>query len=252
MKKDHNLDDLIIDDIKPSKTKGKSVLTIVALLIVLMIAAIVMTRKFVSENEQNGTILEKNEEVLISPDLKLDTSEHGIEADKKELEQLSSMMEESLTDTKPQPKKETSQPAQPQEKQTKAQTAKIKPDTTQIDEEAKPAKTKPAVNIHTVEAERKKASVKPAPETARPVVKHSKPAHVAKKSESSPVYYIQVGSFSKKPSSQFLSVITRNGFHYQLRNGKLLVGPYRSDSAAREDLPRVKNKINKSAFIKHF
>ena len=255
MKKDHNLDDLIIDDIKPAKTKGKSVLTIVALLIILMIVAIVMTQKFVGENEQNSTAVEKNEEVLISPDLKLDTSEHDIEADKKELEQLSSMMEESLTDKKPQPKKE---PAHPQERPSKPKAAQIKPDTTQINEEARPAKTTPAANIHRVEENTKKEPVKsapvkvPLPAAEKPATYHPKPASAARKSENSLVYYIQVGSFSKQPSSQFLSVITRNGFHYQLRSGKLLIGPYKSDPAARKDLPRVKNKINKSAFIKHF
>ena len=251
MKKDHNLDDLIIDDIKPDRSKGKGVLTIIALLIILLIAAIIMTRFFLGESDQNTTMVEQGQDELISPELKLDTSEHNPDADKKELEQLSSMMEEALVDKKSGPEKSQPQTARPQEKQAKpeekqvkAEVPQIKPETVQVDEEAERVKPVPKVNIETVD--------KPAPKTAEAPARKpvSKPQHG--KSRQSSSYYIQVGSFSKKPSSRFLSVISRSGFRYELRNGKLLIGPYRSDAAARGDLPRVKSKINKGAFIKHF
>ena len=253
MMKDHNLNDLIIDDIKPEKNRGKGILTIIALLIALLIVAIVMTRVFLGENDQNSTALEQKQEEMISPELRLDVSNQDIEADKKELEQLSSMMEETLID----------KPAEP-----------IKSETIQIDEAAQltTAASSPKEPTAVKPIEAKKAPVqeplkKPsaeAPPKATPTVTKKvaapvkavavKPAHKpapSKPKVSSGSYYIQVGSFSKQPDKRFLSTITKNGFHYKLIKGKLLIGPYSSDAAARRDLPRVKSKIKKGAFVKH-
>ena len=244
MTKDHNLDDLIIDDIKPERNRGKGILTIIALLIALLIVAILMTRVFLGESDQNTTTIEQKQEDMISPDLKLDLSNHDAEADKKELEQLSSMMEETLT-----------------EKPAKT----INSETVQIDETPKPTTTIPAPKVPKAaepeEAEKvstqepiqkpspKVTEVPAAPVKAAPAKPVHKPA--PSKPKVSSAYYIQVGSFSKQPSKQFLSTITKNGFRYELSKGKLLIGPYNSNAAARRDLPRVKDKINKSAFVKH-
>jgi DedD protein len=97
-------------------------------------------------------------------------------------------------------------------------------------------------------APRVKHESKPAPKAHKPA---PKPAPARKPAARGGSYYIQVGSFSQRPSSRFLSAITNNGFHYVLKGGKLLIGPYKSDAAARQALPRVKSKINKGAFIKH-
>jgi len=240
MMKDHNLDDLIIDDIKPEKNKGKGILTIVALLIALLIVAIVMTRVFLSESDQNATTLEQKQEDMISPDLKLDASSQEIEADKKELEQLSSMMEETLID----------KPADP-----------IKSETVQIDEPiaAKPAETKKTAAQEPIQKPSEKAAPVATPKVAEAPAAPAKsaaakPVHKpapSKTKASSGSYYIQVGSFSKQPDKRFLSKITKNGFHYKLHKGKLLIGPYSNDATARRDLPRVKSKINNGAFVKH-
>ena len=253
MQKDHNLDDLIIDDIKPAKSKGKGILTIIALLLIVMFGAFMMSSLFFGERDQNDTAIEQSPDELISPELKLDTSSHDPEADKKELEQLSSMMEETLTDEKAKPSETPQQTLQAPHSESKAATREpevveqapeapkaeeVKPETTVVSEAPKPA-SKPVV-IETVEQPVKK----PAPQTHKPA---PKPKPVAKAGS----YYIQVGSFTQKPSSRFLSVITNSGFHYVLKGGKLLIGPYSSDAAARKELPRVKNKINKGAFIKH-
>jgi len=256
MMKDHNLDDLIIDDIKAEKNKGKGILTIIALLIALLIVAIVMTRVFLSENEQNATTLEQKQEDMISPELRLDASSQAVEADKKELEQLSSMMEEALVD----------KPANP-----------IKSETVQINETAEPAATAPSTK-ETIAAKPTETEKAPAqeplrkpsekvaptvtPKASEAPVAAAKPAKPAvtkpvrkpapsKPKASSGSYYIQVGSFSRQPDKRFLSTITKNGFHYKLYKGKLLIGPYSNNTAARRDLPRVKSKINKGAFVKH-
>jgi len=245
MMKDHNLNDLIIDDIKPEKNRGKGILTIIALLIALLIVAIMMTRVLLSENDQNTTTMEQKQEDMISPELRLDTSDHDPEADKKELEQLSSMMEETLID----------KPADP-----------IKSETVQINETAEsttvassPKEPVAAKPIETEKAQAQEPLRKPAekavPKVAAPIkATTTKPVHKpvpSKPKVSSGSYYIQVGSFSKQPDKRFLSKITKNGFHYKLHKGKLLIGPYSSDASARRDLPRVKSKINKGAFLKH-
>jgi len=68
-------------------------------------------------------------------------------------------------------------------------------------------------------------------------------------------YYIQVGSFVKTPSSRFLGIIKNSGFNYKITsrasNGtkKLLIGPYKNRASANAALARVKDRINKSAFV---
>ena len=70
-------------------------------------------------------------------------------------------------------------------------------------------------------------------------------------------YYIQVGSFTGKPNDAILYRITRLGYQYKLiqfptKNkevAKLLIGPYLKKTLALNDLPHVKQQIQKSAFI---
>jgi len=248
MKKDHNLDDLIIDDIrKPVKTKNKNLLTLIALVIVVLIVVIVTTRMFLGEEEHNLTTApDSNTEVMISPDLELDDSGHDEDTDKKELEQLSSMMEESLTDQDNDQDKEITEKTTETPAPVKKEPETVKPETTQVKESPD---TGTAAQPATKTYDTPKASTPVIVEKPKP---KPKPRPKPKSTPSSGTYFIQVGSFSKSPSKQFLSVIKKSGFHYKLRGGKLLIGPYRSDAAARRDLPRVRNKINKSAFIKHF
>lgn len=69
--------------------------------------------------------------------------------------------------------------------------------------------------------------------------------------------YIQVGSYTGKPTNAILNKISSNGFKYRLlkfpKNGvqinKLLIGPYKSRSAATNNLEKVKSKINSGAFL---
>ncbi len=84
--------------------------------------------------------------------------------------------------------------------------------------------------------------------------KSTTPKHTPQESTHT-TYYIQVGYFSKMPSSQFLSVIKRSGFDYLITppnakgNKKLLIGPYATRAEADRALVRVRDRINKSAFI---
>lgn len=252
--KDHNLDDLIIDDIEPKQNKAKGLLTIVALLIAILIVAIIMTRLFLGNSDKNATIAEQNQEEMISPELKLDTSDQSLEAGKKELEQLSSMMEDELSNE--QEKTETvSQPSAPEE-EVVTETIQANEEVTPVAPVREPVKSKPVkpvAEVAPVQEVTPPVAVEVAPKV-KPVTakKETSPAPkpVETKQSSAGTYYIQVGAFSKEPSKQFLSVITKSGFQYKLNKGKLLIGPYISREAASHDLPKVKDRINKQAFIK--
>jgi DedD protein len=85
-------------------------------------------------------------------------------------------------------------------------------------------------------------------------VKKVKEITIAQKANSGTQYYIQVGSFSEKPSTRFTKVITANGFKYIIRNSssgnkKLLIGPFNGRSSANSSLSKIKDKINKQAYI---
>ena len=70
-------------------------------------------------------------------------------------------------------------------------------------------------------------------------------------------FYVQVGSFIGSPKSTLLYQITRNGFKYKIihfpKNGrqisKLLIGPYLTREEAYENLMRVREQIQRDAFI---
>jgi D-alanyl-D-alanine carboxypeptidase/D-alanyl-D-alanine-endopeptidase (penicillin-binding protein 4) len=68
----------------------------------------------------------------------------------------------------------------------------------------------------------------------------------------SSAYYIQTGSFSHAPTSNYLSKISALGMTYRTEsngNYKVLVGPYASESSARTSLKKVRKNINKNAFL---
>ena len=72
------------------------------------------------------------------------------------------------------------------------------------------------------------------------------------KNKSSKYYYVQVGSFKSKPTSKYLRKISKLGLPYKVKKTniyKVLVGPYKKESTARKVLPKVKRKLNQSAFI---
>jgi len=247
----NNLDDLIVDEI-PEKSKGKGILAVFALLVAVLIVAIIMTRMIINGDEDNTTVIkESTQGDMISSELKLAPSNHNPKADKEELDQLSSILEDELTNRPP---KRTKSDTKSSDKVVKS-TSDIKPDTTVVDEsstEPVEPKINEASNIDkdiSVEDSKppKQPEVTPKPIKRDPVT--PKKPKVARTS-SNGRYYIQVGSFSNKPSQQFLSIISKSGFRYKLVGGKLLIGPYSSRGAAQSNLPKVKDRISKGAFIK--
>ena len=71
---------------------------------------------------------------------------------------------------------------------------------------------------------------------------------------SSEPYYIQTGSFSKEPTSEYLANIKKLGLLYSIEfkdNYKVFVGPFNFESTARMSLQKVRKYINKGAFLVH-
>jgi cell division septation protein DedD len=63
---------------------------------------------------------------------------------------------------------------------------------------------------------------------------------------------VQVGSFKLKPSPRYIAKLRSMGLPYEIKKSniyKIMVGPYKKESTARKALKKVRQKINKSAFL---
>jgi len=244
---DHNLDDLIIDTNTPRQSKAKGFLTIIALFIVVLIVAIILTKIILKDPDtQQAALVEDNTE-MISPELTLQSrSETG----KNNKDELSSMIEEEMRS--------------PEEEQKATQHTAAEEETVVIDE-TKPDTPKPAKQpANTVPAQTKeeKVAIPSRTEPAvpkKPVSNKSAPKKVSKPTtpvqSASASYYVQVASYSKTPApnSRLLSTIRKNGYHYKILPyrgmKKVLIGPYRSRAEADRAIVRIKDRITKDAFV---
>ena len=271
---DHNLDDLIIDNIEPKNAKTKSFLTIIALLIVILIVAIILTKIILKDPNADKIAFEENNTELVSPELTLQSAAEP-EPAKKEPE-LSNIIENALKSPAPVEevaketveitKKVVQAPKQPKEK-SEAEKEKLQQEYAEIRKarvEKEKADTKKAeAKIAEMKKEEMKKKV---PEAAKPIPTPiiekakvrpgGKPVNVpATKPTASQTYYIQVGSFKQTPSSRFLGVIKNSGFNYKITTPtssgikKLLIGPYKDRKSVDAALVRVRDRINKSAFV---
>jgi DedD protein len=237
-----DLDDLVMEsNIGRDNKKGKGILTILALLIAILIIVIMMAKMVMGENEGDKNLVKTEQESLISPELLLDDEDKSKKSDSENLDNVSSMIEDKKS---------------VKDNEIKSDTVEFNDEAEVVTKKVEPVEVKEVVQPKK-EVVKPKVVEKPKVEK-KPIVEH-KPKH--KKVEEAPrkehkptvsngSYYIQVGSFANKPSSRFLSVITNSGFSYKLhKTGKLLIGSYSSRENANRDLPRVKDLINKSAFV---
>jgi DedD protein len=262
---DHNLDDLIIDNIEPKNKKTKSFLTIIALLIIVLIVAIILTKTLLTSTDSNEIVLEEESTEVIAPELRLQeatskaTTAQKVEKTEDALS-LSNIIEQKIKEPVAHPQKPksiekpkpitTPVPVKKEEKieEVMKETVTITKEYTQI-----PQQVEKPVKVTEVPKPKKVEAVKKAEETKKELV-IPKPV-VPPKPVSAITYYIQVGSFSQNPSSRFLSVIKNSGFHYKITKPsakgikKLLIGPYKSRASVDTALVRVRDRINKSAFV---
>jgi len=256
---DHNLDDLIIDNINPKNTKTKSLLTIIALAIVVLIIAIILTKTLLKEPNDALDIHAENDTEMISPELTLQNTKKEVQ-EKFTLETSIKAKDEtklSSEATNISQKESVSKAATPKEdvlkekvvekitvEETKPKTVAISQDIFDDAEEKEnqlaDAKAKKVAQQKKLAAQ-KKAKTKP-----------KKPSTTT---QNTGRYYIQVGSFKQNSSKQFLSIIKKSGFNYRITSQssagtkKLLIGPYSSRGSVDSALPRVRDRINKGAFV---
>jgi len=251
---DHNLDDLIIDNIDPKNSKTKSFLTIIALAIVVLIVAIILTKIILKDPHAQLAVDEENNVELISPELTLQsvTKKEPIKTISTEAEPIK---KELALDTEKKTKPIVVEPKK---------VAEVKPTTVAITKEfaQEPASTVKKEKEVKIAAQKKEQAIKKAQaekiaqEKKAAQLKKEKIAQEAKKAVSLVnAYFIQVGSFTQTPSARFLSVIKNSGFNYKITAAsstgtkKLLIGPYTSRSEVDTALVRVRDRINKSAFV---
>jgi DedD protein len=237
---DHNLDDLIInEDVSKSNDKTKGILTIVALLIVVLIVAIVLT-KIILKEPKVDTIVESNNTQMIDPELTLTEKKNNKKiVNEKHNDSVISINEDSSYNNDTEDIGNENKIDKPiVEKKEKIVTKKV--------EHTKIVQQKPKVDKVVIDDKFEQVKAKSKP---KPVVHHNRAKKVSNEK-----YYIQVGSFSQQPSGKFLGVIKNSGFNYtvlSLPNGmkKLLIGPYPSRQAVDKALPKVRDRINKGAFV---
>lgn len=266
---DHNLDDLIIDTIAPKNNKTKSLLTIIALLIVILIVGIILIKTLLKSPEDNALTFEENlSERLIAPELQLQTKKQEPRdiSKPKDDPSLSLIAQEEVStiDEAKRPSTEAIEKTIEKGDVTQPLVEEVIPKK----EIKKPVVQNPAIKAPVVE---KPTTVKPViqnpaiaekqiikkPDTKKPIVKKpvtNQPTTRSNKSVAGK-YYVQVGSFKENPSPRFLSVIKSSGFKYLVSkpdatgNKKLLIGPYNSRKEVDKAREIVRDRIHKSAFV---
>ena len=246
---DHNLDDLIIDTDTPKQSKAKGFLTIIALFIVVLIVAIILTKIILKDSDTTKPDLADENTEMISPEL---TLQSAAEATEKQDPELSEMIKDEM-----EAPKESTEEATQSTHEPKTPAAE---ETIVIDEEkGKVAIATPKHPVaqpekkHTIPAKPQKHTLPPKPLAKKPAThKTATPKPIQ---HSTMAYYIQVGSFSKTPvnGSRLVSAIKKNGYRYSVYPShgmkKVLIGPYKSRAEADRAIVRIKDRINKSAFV---
>ncbi len=237
---DHNLDDLIIDTPRSKESKAKGVLTIIALLIVVLIVAIILTKIILKDPDTGTAALNDDATEMIDPELTLENTTQEPKAKEDNQAELSKMIESEIKG--------------PEEEKVKTKTITVE-ETPKAPKAVKPEPVKPA----------------PAPVAKAPVKKevvalpkdtYSTPKKAApSKPKPAPVtvatggYYIQVASYKNMLTTNSRLIKTLRKYHYSYKimneNGmhKVRIGPYKSREAVDRAIVRVKNLINKSAFV---
>jgi cell division septation protein DedD len=221
---DHHLDDLIIGDPEPGSSKSKTLLTIIALLIVILIIGLILWALLSDssvENSNAATASPTQQTKPLAPDL--------IPIDKPNNE---------TPVAKPKPKPEVKSEVKPTPVKPKSKPVVVQPKPVQ--------KTKPAAPKPTI-----KEPVQPATNQSSAEAAPTKPAII--ENENKTVYYVQVGAFKRDPSPKFIKKLKENGFTFitKTNNGirRVRVGPYDGYMDAKAALPDIKSKLGVDGLI---
>jgi len=288
---EQELGDILLSPEVETTDKKKYIILGLVLVVLFLITIVVIRLVTNSEETTNDSFVDKKEN--ISQDKVLDDENieqqyqkiinqklKKLQDEKKaKLEDEEKKAEDSLNIKKIQ--KEEIKTTQPKDIQKQIKTKEIKKELLTLKEESK-TQTKKAVKKATKTVE-KKVSQKSAPvkqaaksvgwpvkkQTLRePTVTDFTRSQTADKLSSKPAvktagvkpsgYFVQIGAFSKKPSTKYLNNIQRSGYSYTLYDikvkeklfTKVLIGPYPSKPTALKDMDNIKTKLRlKSAFV---
>jgi len=227
-----NLNDIVIDDNSDSKrAQLKNILTLLALLFIILVISIVITKIILGEDEENNDTLASANSVTAVAQQNVTASDSSalgtgaaILGTTAAVVGTTAMLANSKKDDQ----------------------ANIKSALKEEPKKIALREKKHTVKKHVV----KKHTTTHKKEYKAPVKKHTT-THTAKKSPVVKNTYIKVGTF--KDPSNAVKMIKEKGLHYkkvETDSGatRVLVGPYASWSDARKDLDKVR-KIAPDAFI---
>lgn len=266
----NNLYDIKLDPDANSSNKKKYIILIAALILLFIITIVII--RIISNNQEESKLSQNNVNTqTIEKDNQLDKIKTNEEYEKiieKEDEKLDFTKERTTLEKKeiilPEPVKE--------EPPVKIETKKVdepKKDLFGLTKDTPEVKTQEPVKQaektveKTVEKtiEKKREEAKKAfqsiekPQAKKQVVAAPEVTNFVKKEgtvSAAKGYFIQIGSFSKKPSDSYLNNITKKGYKYKIHQtdvkgktyNKVLIGVYTSYNEAKQKLSSVKKDLN--------
>jgi len=255
MMNDHNLDDLIIGEPEPRGGKSKSLLSLIALVIILVVAGVFLAKLIFGGPEEDRKTETTELTGLVAPKTNTTTHRPIARPDEEIPEELKPITRESLPETSELPPLENVQPVKPKTGKSKPAAAEKAVTESPAEKTEKIIKTvkKPSGSSET---KTKKAVAKSVPKK-KPAVKSAKktaPSKLFKKSAAAKKsYYIQIGSFKRKPDQKYFDKISAKGYKPVIvKTGEMIkvrVGPYSSYDEAKSNLPVVKEKLGIDGFV---
>ncbi len=262
MSNDNTLDDLILTEPEPEKTKSKGLLALLALVILLIIVGAILAKMIFSEPDEPTKPKDDTKVEELASDLNtgIDKVNTNIKEDNKsadlaplstdpDLAPLNDNAIAANVDTVDVDEDKNAKDKATQSSQTQ------KGDSTKVANEEEDLGVAPVGKSTTVKKEEdvpKRVVVKEKPVNENKT--KTRERRTSRLIGGRGNVYIQVGSFTKGPERSFIRKITRAGFKYRIKtqNGyrRVYVGPFESRKEAARYLGRVRSEINPQAFIK--
>ena len=220
---DHNLDDLIIGEPEPGNSGSKTLLSVVALAIVVLIVGLILWALLFGSSDQETPPEFSPSHNQTQP---LDPALTPLEPSNSDMPPLTPTPTETpATPTTPAPKPKPK--PKPKPEPVPVPVPVPIPDTTPT-QPATPAQTTPSV-----------------PAGGQLI-----------KTADQPIYYIQVGAFKRAPNPKFMQKLKDAGFTFITKTTRgirrVRVGPYDSYNEAKAALPVIKQKIGVDGLIVKF
>ena len=250
----YDMGDLIIEDEDKREKKPKKILAIIALVIIILLAGMMIMKSFIGGDSDKKSEFKKSKNIdkelepVKSP---IKMTKKGSNDDEDELKPISDDELPSL----PMPKEDKKSDSHSDSSSDTIAMPPIHHDSykTKEVEESKPQPKK-----------EEKREIVSRPKHTKTVKHHAKPKNTSKPSElfkhsssksssSKKIYYVQVGSFGRAPTKDYLNNIKSKGYHYKFfKSGNLIkvrIGPYGSYNEAKVKMSEIKSALGLDGFV---